>query len=253
MGGIGRLVEEQAALRRVATLVAQGASQPELFAVVAEQVAAVLPVPFLSILRFEPDGTATERAHYAVGGAVFEVGTRWTLDGPSAVTMVLESGRPARIDGYEGVTGQIADAMRAVGITSTVGIPIVVAGRLWGAIVVSSDRPEPLPADTESHLTDFTELVATAIANSEARAELDQLASEQAALRRVATLVAEERTPDEMFAQVLEEVSTLLDDVDAAMMRFESDGTATVLGVRSKAHPPDGIRVGIRIPSGETT
>jgi len=250
MDAIGRLAEEQAALRRVATLVAQGASQSELFAVVAAQVAAVLLVPYVRILRFEPDGTATERAHYAVAGAVFEVGTRWTLDGTSAVTMVLETGRPARIDDYEGLTGQVADAMRAVGITSTVGIPIVVAGRLWGAMVVSSDGPAPLPADTESHLTDFTELVATAIANSEARAELDRLASEQAALRRVATLVVEERTPEEMFAQVLEEVGTLLDDADAAMMRFERDDTATVLGVRSKAAPPDGLRVGVRIPLG---
>jgi signal transduction histidine kinase len=250
MGGIGRLTEEQAALRRVATLVAEGASQPELFAAVAEQVAAILPVPYVSIVRFEPDGTATERAHHGVAGAVFEVGTRWSLDGPSVVTMVLATGRPARIDAWEGIGGEIADAVRAVGITSTVGIPIVVAGRLWGVMVVSSDRPDPLPADTESHLTDFTELVATVIANSEARAELDRLASEQAALRRVATLVAEERTPDEMYAKVLEEVGTLLDDVDAELTRFESDGTATVLAVRSKAAPPDGIRVGIRIPLG---
>jgi signal transduction histidine kinase len=250
MGSIGRLAEEQAALRRVATLVAQGASQTELFAVVAEQVAAVLPVPFVSIVRFEPDGTATERANYAAGGAVFEVGTRWRLDGPSVVKMVRESGRPARIDDYGRLTGEIADAVRAVGITSRVGIPIVVAGRPWGAMVVSSDSADPLPAGTESHLTDFTELVATALANSEAREEVDRLASEQAALRRVATLVAEERTPDEMFAQVLEEVGTLLDDVDAVMMRFESDGTATVLAVRSKADPPDGIRVGVRIPLG---
>src|SRR3954471_5706962 len=250
MGSIGRLAEEQAALRRVATLVAQGASQTELFAVVAEQVAAVLPVPFVSIVRFEPDGTATERANYAAGGAVFEVGTRWTLDGPSVVRMVRDSGRPARIDDYGRLTGEIADAVRAVGITSRVGIPIVVAGRPWGAMVVSSDSADPLPAGTESHLADFTELVATALANSEAREEVGRLASEQAALRRVATLVAEERTPDEMFARVLEEVGTLLDDVDAVMMRFESDGTATVLAVRSKADPPDGIRIGVRIPLG---
>jgi signal transduction histidine kinase len=248
MGSIGRLSEEQAALRRVATLVAQGASQPELFAAVAEQVAAVLPVPFVSIVRFEPDGTATESAHYADGGALFEVGTRWSLDGPSVVKMVLEGGHPARIDDYEGVTGEIADAVRAVGITSTVGIPIVVAGRLWGVMAVSSHRPEPLRGDTESHLTDFTELLATAIAHSDARSELDRLAAEQAALRRVATLVAEERTPDEMFAKVLEEVGTLLGGADAAMLRFESDGTATVLGVRSKADPPDGIRLRMRIP-----
>src|SRR4029078_12524550 len=92
---------------------------------------------------------------------------------------------------------------------------------------------EPLPATTESPLTDFTELVATAIANSEAQAELDRLASEQAAPRRAAALGAEERTPDEMFAQVLEEVGTLLGDADSALMRFERDGSATVLAVRS--------------------
>ena len=49
--------------------------------------------------------------------------------------------------------------------------PVIVEGRLWGAMaVVTIDRT--LPLDTEERLTEFTELVATAIANAENRAEL---------------------------------------------------------------------------------
>ena len=187
------LAEEQAALRRVATLVAQGAPAETLFTVVAEQVAEILSVPLVSIVRYEPDGTATERASVSPHGTMFRVGTRWSLEGTNVVALVRDSAQPARIDDYGGLAGMIAEACRRVGIRSRVGIPIIVAGRLWGAMVVSSLEPDILPQETEARLTDFTELVATAIANSEARDEASRLAEEQAALRRVATRVARGR------------------------------------------------------------
>jgi signal transduction histidine kinase len=170
---LARLAEEQAALRRVATLVAQAAPARHLLAAVAAQVARVLHVPTVSILRYEDDGTASERASFSDGGELFPVGRRWTLNGASVVAAVWRTGRPARIDGYEGLDGEIAAACRAAGIVSTVGSPLVVAGRVWGVMVASSLGPDTLPEATAARLRDFTELVATAIANAESRAEVD--------------------------------------------------------------------------------
>jgi hypothetical protein len=162
--GIGRDVTDRRvanaelkALRRVATLVAEGVKPEELFAVVADEVRRVVHVPFVSIVCYEADGSATERASSSKRGAVFQVGTRWSLDGTNVVASVRETARPARIDDYSGLEGTIAETVRRAGIRSTVGIPIVVAGRLWGAMVVSSAALEPLPEDTEARLADFTQ------------------------------------------------------------------------------------------------
>jgi signal transduction histidine kinase len=168
-----RLAEEQAALRRVATLVAEGAPPQSLFAVVAEEIARVVHVPFVRIVSYELDGSATERASFSEGGELFPVGTRWSLDGTNVVALVRERGRAARINDYAGLEGAIAQAVRGAGIRSTVGVPIAVQGRIWGTMVVSTPEPEPLPESTEARVADFTELVATAIANAESRAELD--------------------------------------------------------------------------------
>ena len=227
---LARLAEEQAALRRVATLVAHGAPPGSLFAVVAEQVTRVLNVAPVSIVRYEDDGSASERASFTGQGELFAVGTRWPLDGTNVVAQVLETGRPARINDYSGLTGEIAETARRIGIRSTVGIPIVVAGRLWGAMVVSSTELEPLPEDTEGRLTDFNELVATAIANSDAREEVQRLADEHAALRRVATLVARQAPQAEVFHAIAEEIGQLLGTEQIRMLRYEGDRSAVVVG-----------------------
>jgi GAF domain-containing protein len=224
-----QLAEEQAAFRRVATLVARGAPAETLFALVAEQVAEVLRVPLVSIVRYEPDGTAAERASFSPRGTMFRVGTRWSLEGTNVVATVLESGRPARIDDYTGLTGVIAETVRSVGIRSTVGIPIVVSGRIWGAMVVSSTDAGALPAETEVRLADFTELVGTAIANTEARDEVRRLVDEQAALRRVATLVAHDVPSSELFRAVAREVGTLLGADFSGMIRYEDDATVSTV------------------------
>jgi GAF domain-containing protein len=137
------------------------------------------------------------------------VGSRYPIH-PSMVTaLVLRTGRTARMDSYP-PSSPLAEVALQLGVRSTVGCPITVEGRLWGLIGVSSARPEPLPADTEARLADFAELVATAIAKTQAREELRTLADEQAALRRVATLVAEAAPPPAVFAAVAEEVGRLL-------------------------------------------
>src|SRR5262245_37203276 len=164
------LAEEQAALRRVATLVAQGATATELFAAVAQEVAEVLGIPSITIHRFESDGTSTVMAAWGIGG--FSVGSRWPLGGTSVVGTVRATGSSARIDDYSDLSGAIASVMREGPLVSGAGVPIVVDGALWGAICVATSREEDMPADTEARLAGFTELVATAIADVESRLEL---------------------------------------------------------------------------------
>jgi GAF domain-containing protein len=53
------LVEEQAALRRVAAVVAGGADSADVFAAVTEEVGLALGLPYVDMLRYEPDGSAT--------------------------------------------------------------------------------------------------------------------------------------------------------------------------------------------------
>jgi amino acid transporter/GAF domain-containing protein len=231
------IAEEHAALRRVATLAAEGAQAESLYAAVAEQVGEVLRVPLVSIVRYEPDGTATERGSFSRVEARFGSGIRWSLEGTSVVSEVLRTGQPARIDDYGGLAGEIAEEVRRAGIRSTVGIPIAVAGRLWGAMVVSSTEPDPLHEDTEARLTNFTELVATAIANAEARERVERLAQEQAALRRVATLIARAASAEEVFSAVAEEVASVLDIRFVTVCRYQEDAVVVLSSLGIPAFP----------------
>jgi signal transduction histidine kinase len=190
--GSARLAAEQAAVRRVATLVARGAPPDELFAGVVEEVGRVLPVEFVAMGRYESDGTMTT------------------------------------------VATSVGVAARGRGLRSSVGSPIVVEGRVWGVMTASSRPEQPLPVDTEARLASFTELVATAISNTDARMEAARLAEEQAALRRVATLVARESAPAEVFAAVAEEVGRLLRVEATTILRYEPDGTATLVAHRGE-------------------
>jgi GAF domain-containing protein len=219
---------EQAALRRIATLVAQGVQPSDLFAVVAEEVARVIDVPYASIARYEPDDTVTACASVSPQGAMLEFGTRWPLADSQAVRLVHERSASARLDDYTEVRGELADTLRRSGITSTVAVPIMVSGQLWGAITASdADR---LPEDAEARLVEFTPLLATAIANAESDSAVTRLVEEQAALRRVATLVAKEDLPERVFAKVAEETGRLFGGVECTLMRKESDGEATNVG-----------------------
>jgi GAF domain-containing protein len=118
--------------------------------------------------------------------------------------------------------------VRETGLRSAVASPIFVEGEVWGAICVASRIPS-LPPDTERRLDDFTDLVATAIVNADFRDALARLAEEQAALRRVATLVAEEVAPERIFAAVCEQVGHLLEADISALEIFPGDGTATLI------------------------
>jgi signal transduction histidine kinase len=226
---VRQLVTEQAALRQVATLVARESSPEQLFAVVAEQVARVFDVPVVRLIRYEPEGWVVVGGFSEGDGGPFPIGFGSPLDRPGVIATIRRTGRPARVEDYAQLPGEIAAVVRAAGIRSTVASPIVVEGRLWGAMVVLSPRHEPFPADTEARLTDFTELVASAIANAESRAAVARLADEQSALRRVATLVAQGAAPRDLFEAVAEEVGRLFPVGSATLGRYEPDATVTVV------------------------
>ena len=243
------LADEQAALRRVATLVAHESSPQQLFAIVAEQVAQIINVPLVRLVRYESDGSAVE----LIGGwgeslDPLAVGTHWQLDGPVVLARVWQTGRPARLDDYTHLPGQAAAVVRQAGMRSAVACPITVEGRLWGAIAVLSPRQEPFPENTEARLADFTELVATAIANAESRTAIARLADEQAALRRVATLVARGVRPVDVFSAVSEEVQRLFGllgktlDV-ATVVRFDPGPEFILVGA---AKSIEGLPLGTR-------
>jgi signal transduction histidine kinase len=167
---LANLLEEQAALRRVATLVAEGTPPENIFRAVNEEVARLLGVDGTRLMRYEAGGTATSVASWGEP-TIVPAGTRIALDGRNIASLVRSSGRPARIE-YEDAPGSIATIARKSGVRSAVGAPITVEGRLWGAMVAFSKADKPLPSGIELRLADFTDLVGTAIANTQARADL---------------------------------------------------------------------------------
>ena len=168
---LANLLEEQAALRRVATVVAEGTPPQMVFPAVNEEVARLLEVDGTRMMRYEADGTATIVASWGEP-TIVPAGTRIALDGRNIGSLVRSSGRPARIEDYEDAPGSVAALARERGVRSTVGAPITVEGRLWGAMSAFSKADKPLPSGIELRLADFTDLVGTAIANTQARADL---------------------------------------------------------------------------------
>jgi signal transduction histidine kinase len=167
------LADRQAALRRIATLVARGVPPPELFSAVAGELAGLLGVHHATLFRYETDGEATLLAATHVGALVgMAVGERLSIEGDNVAARVYRTGRVARMDSHDNAPGLAAASIRAMGFRSAVGAPVLVDGRNWGAAIVGSSQPEPLPDDTEARVCDFADLVATAIANAQARAEL---------------------------------------------------------------------------------
>jgi signal transduction histidine kinase len=236
-----RLAEEQAALRRVATLVAAGAPPAEVFEAVSAEVAALMGADGSALTRFEADGTVTAVSGWTTEGGYTYVGKRYELDG-TVSGLIFETGRPGRVENYAEGPGDAIEAAREMGWQSSVGAPITVEGRLWGALAVVSKSEQPLPRDTEQRLAEFAELFATAIANSEAHEQLAQLADEQAALRRVATLVAEGATPYQVFDAVRHEVARMFNVPLTVLMRYDADGMATVLATSEGYLGPIGMR-----------
>jgi signal transduction histidine kinase len=239
--------QAEAVVRRVATLVARGAPADELFAAVAEEVGRLHAADYARLARYEPGDMLTIMSTWTRAGLPF-VRRRVSLEGENVSSMVLRTGQPARIDDFVGATGPLAEEARAHGVRCTIGAPVVVEGRIWGVMTVGAIQKWTPPPDIAARLASFTDLLATAISNAESRAAVTRLAEEQAALRRVATLVARGAPADELFAAVPAEAGQLLRADRTTMCRYEPDGTLTVIAGWSKTGHP--YPIGQRPPLG---
>jgi signal transduction histidine kinase len=245
--GDHKIAEEQAALRRVAVLMAQAASPGEVFAAIAEEAGRLLGVGHALLSRYDPDGTVTVVATWSSDGAAVPVGTQAGLGGVEVHTLVFQTGRGVRLDGFSSASDEIVRFTRELGVREAVGVPVSTEGRLWGVMIAATADARPLPADAEARLAGFTELAATAIAGAQARMALRSFADEQAALRRVATLVARGAPPEEVFAAVAAEAGRLLGAGHAVLNRYDPDGAVTVVGTWSSdgVDTPVGTRVSL--------
>ncbi|MBV9680848.1 MAG: PAS domain S-box protein [Solirubrobacterales bacterium] len=221
-----RAAEEQAALRRVATLVARGGTPSAVLEIVAEEAGMLMSTDIAMIARYGPGPSATGVVGWRRDGKPIPLGTEIKLGGRNVASLVFSGGRPARVDGYGADAAEVTRWVQGIGVRSSVGVPITVEGRLWGVMTVSLEREEALAPDTEDRLAGFTDLAATAIANAEAREELRHVADEQSALRRVATLVARGVAPELVFSAVAEEVASVLPVVDLALVGRYRAGTS---------------------------
>jgi signal transduction histidine kinase len=166
------LADEQAALRRVATLVAAEAPEQDLFHSVTAEVGLLLRADLANLVRYRGERVEVVAAWSRPPARAVAVGSVLALDGETPTLRVLHTGRPARADDLDAIPGTTAKELRALGIRSSVAAPINVAGRRWGAVTAARTGGDPLPVDAERRLGDFAELVAQAIANTEAREEL---------------------------------------------------------------------------------
>jgi signal transduction histidine kinase len=257
------LADEQAALRRVATLVARGVSPEEIFSAVTNEMGRLFDSSQAYVGRFELDGSAMVVVGVSDGIRGVSTGSRWELEDYMASTQVYRTGRHARIEwsDFESVSGPMADLLREIGAVSSVCAPIVVEGQQWGFVTVT-DTNTRLPVDAEERLEKFAELLATAIANAQSRAELAaseararDLAGEQAALRRVATLVAKGTKGEAVFSAVADEVAHVFGVQHVTVCRYEPDAVLVLSSFESPepaAGPPPfpaGSRLPLDVPS----
>ncbi|WP_344113649.1 GAF domain-containing sensor histidine kinase [Kribbella alba] len=246
----------------MATLVAGGAQPAEVFTAVADELGRLIGAETTSVSRVEHQSGADGEldAYITVVGSYGQVsdripvGVRFELLPGMVQETALRTGRPARVYGERLANGSHGSWVASLGMRAAVATPIMVEGRGWGVTVAATSQ-EDLPAGAEARMAAFTELAATAIANAWAEQELRQLAGTQAALRRLATLVAGGAPPEEVFAAATREALQHFGDGTARMIRFELDGSATLVANEGRTAPD--VRVGDRWegypPNGLTT
>jgi signal transduction histidine kinase len=241
-----QLADEQAALRRVATLVAGGGRPADVFRAAAEEIRRLFGAGNAGIGRYEGAGRSlVVVASVGEDPLTLPVGTRVELLDYLPPAVVWRTGQSARIDddGWGSMPDPVADDLRRQGVKSIVTSPIIVEDHLWGVVTVLTRRGR-FPSDTADRMTDFTELAATAIANAQAEQDLRQLTDIQAALRRLAMLVAGGERPEAVFAAVTREVLRHFGSGTARMIRYEADGTSTLVANEGTTGPH--VRVGKR-------
>jgi signal transduction histidine kinase len=167
------LAAEQAALRKIATLVASEAASKRVFEQVTSEAAQTLGASAASLARFDADNTVTFIGAWSQSGTLaFPVGSSMNIDGAGVLAAVRETGEPQRINRYEDLAGPIIERMTSHGYGSATAAPIKLGGAVWGALVAAGARGAPLPVGAERRLADFAELVAQALANADAYRKL---------------------------------------------------------------------------------
>jgi signal transduction histidine kinase len=169
---LGRLVEEQAALRRVATLVAHAEPPATVFSAVSREVGQVLGADLTRMLRYEPDEATTVMGVWGGPEELLPLDTCWAIVGNNIPSMVLHKCAPARMDCFATAVSPLCVYLRQRGVLSGVGTPITVNGRCWGVMTAFSTCDRLLPPDAETRIRAFTDLVAAAIVNAHTRADL---------------------------------------------------------------------------------
>jgi signal transduction histidine kinase len=245
-----RIADEQATLRRVAGLISQGAPPEKVFAAVAAEAGRLLGADSAVMSRYGTDGAVTVVGAWAKGDGDHPSPSGTSLGHEGTNALALSTGGPSRVDVYGDDQSKDEIIARPPSVRSVVGVPIHIAGHLWGEIGVVFRRPQLLATDTEKWLTGFAELMATAIASAQAQVELRDHAEEQGALRRVATLVARAAAPEEMFDAVAAEIGRLLDVDFAIVSRYDRAGGAEIVGAWSKPKLVHPAAVGTQMPSG---
>lgn len=169
---LAAVADEQAALRRVATLVAEGAPPRDVFDAVCEETGRLMDATAVNLAHFTPDGFNLTMAGWSLDQNHVPTGTRLPLDGETIDLIIHRTRAPARVPTYEGVEGELAQLLRELGIEAEVGAPVIVEGRVWGALIAGSDSPELLPDGAETRVASFAELVGISVSNAIARSEL---------------------------------------------------------------------------------
>ena len=218
-----RLVDEQSALRHVATLVAEGAAEPELLAAVTAEVARLFGADRASTMRWDGDSIRVIGDWSADPSTPSMAGRVLTYGGDTITARVVNSGAPARVESADDLDTEFArERYKEFDLQASIGAPIFLEDRIWGVVIASRRTPnDPFPPGAEQRLADFAALVAQAIANSEARRQLAALAEEQAALRRVATLVAGGRPQAEVLRSASLEAGRTFDAEAVVVLRWE--------------------------------
>jgi len=216
-----RVAEEQAALRRVATLVARGATEAELAAAVTRELGRLFGAQRASTIRWDGD-TIRVIGDWSESGEMQSEGRTLAFGGETITARIVESAAPARVNSAADLNTELGQRRWAdLGYEAAIGAPIMVDGKVWGIVTAARTQPDdPFPPDAEHRLGDFAALVAPAIVNAEAHRETAELFAEQSALRRIATLVAAGRPQAEVLDAVSSEVGRLYAASTVSLVRW---------------------------------